>query len=155
MRTIRADRNLEKGLLNRYFARCVGAGRAGEVMRYVPAMQLQRMQRECAFEYIRFHGLFHEEMNIVTRDPDGRLQFCFNYIDLLMDQLLDSGIRPLVELGLMPLCMAEKDNTVFWWKMGISLPKKIEEWAALVEAFVRHVTVRYGEDEVKKWYFEV
>ncbi len=155
MRIIRANINHEKGKLDRYFARCVGAGRAGEVMRHVPALQLEQMQKDCAFDYIRFHGLFHEEMNIVSRDADGNLQFCFNYIDLLFDQLQDAHIRPVVELGLMPLCMAEKDTTVFWWKMGVSAPKCMDEWSALVEAFVRHVTERYGEDEIRQWYFEV
>lgn len=155
MRKITANIQVEKGRLNRFFSNCIGAGRAGEVMRYSAMKQLEKIQRECPFKYIRFHGLFHEEMNIVNRDENGNLIFCFQYIDILFDSLLDCGIRPVVELGLMPQTMAEEECYVFWWKMNISSPKKIDEWYELVEALVKHVTERYGEEEIKKWYFEV
>ena len=155
MRTIYADITREKGKLDRFFAKCIGAGRAGEVMRYVPMEQLKKIQRECPFEYIRFHGIFHEEMNIVRRDADGKLSFCFQYVDMLFDSLLGIGIRPVCELGLMPFILASGEKSVFWWKMNICMPKDIGEWEALIEAFVRHVTDRYGEDEIKKWYFEI
>ena len=155
MRTISASIDGKKGRLNRYFSRCIGAGRAAEVMRHQAYEQLKQVQRECPFSYIRFHGLFHDEMNVVRREKDGSLVFDFQYIDILFDSLLDIGIRPVVELGLMPCAMAKEEKFVFWWKMNISTAKEIEEWYRLVEATVRHFTVRYGEDEVKKWYFEV
>ncbi len=155
MRTISANVNNTKGKLNRFFSDCIGAGRAGEVMRHVPMQQLKKMQAECPFRYIRFHGLFHEEMNIVHREQDGTLSFCFQYVDLLFDALLENGIRPIVELGLMPDIMAQKQEYVFWWKMNKSMPKDLGEWESLIEAFVRHLTDRYGDDEIKAWYFEV
>ena len=155
MRVVSVDISNVKGRLDRYFSRCVGAGRAAEVMRHVAYEQLRKMQKECPFEYIRFHGLFHDEMAVVTRDEDGKLQFNFQYVDLLFDSLLEVNIRPVVELGLMPETMASKDAHVFWWKMNISPAKDTGEWYALVEALVRHVTHRYGEEEIKKWYFEV
>ena len=145
----------EKGKLDKFFARCIGAGRAGELLRFPVMAQLERTQRECPFEYIRFHGLFHEEMNVVRRNEAGALEFCFAYVDMLFDKLLSIGIRPVCELGLMPRVMASEEKYVFWWKMNVSMPRDIGEWEALVSAFVRHITNRYGRDEVKKWYFEV
>ena len=155
MRKIIADINHTKGTLNRFFSECIGAGRAAEVMRYIPMKQLQKMQEECPFRYIRFHGIFHEEMEVVRRDENGNLSFCFQYIDILFDTLLENGIRPLVELGLMPDALAEKKSYVFWWKMNTSMPRELREWEMLIEAFLRHITYRYGEQEIKKWYFEV
>ena len=138
MRTIKAHVNLEKGKLDRYFSACIGAGRAAEVMRHIPMQQLKKMQKECPFRYIRFHGLFHEEMNIVRRNKDGSLTFCFQYVDLLFDSLLEANIRPIVELGLMPEIIAKEQAYVFWWKMNKSMPKDIGEWEALIEALPRH-----------------
>ena len=155
MRKITANIQNEKGILNRFFANCIGAGRAGEVMRHIPMQQLQKIQTECPFRYIRFHGLFHEEMNIVSRDENGTIVFCFHYVDMLFDMLLETGIRPLVEIGLMPDAMAKDEAYVFWWKMNKSMPKNIKEWEALIDAFIRHITYRYGEEEIKKWYFEI
>ncbi len=155
MRIITADINKEKGILNRYFQKCIGAGRAGEIMRHTAFEQLKMIQCECPFEYIRFHGLFHEEMAIVSRDDEGKLVFNFQYVDLLFDSLLDIGIRPVVELGLMPDTMGSDEKYVFNWKMNITPPKDINEWSLLVEETVKHFTHRYGKEEVKKWYFEV
>ena len=155
MRQITADIRQNKGKLNRYFARCVGAGRAAEVMRHEAYSQLCTIQKECPFEYIRFHGLFHDEMGIVNRNSDGTLFFNFQYVDLLFDSLLDIGIRPVVELGLMPGELRSGDSTVFWWKMYNTPPRDHGEWAQLIEALVRHVTERYGKDEIDKWFFEV
>lgn len=155
MRKINADITHEKGKLDRFFAECIGAGRAGEVMRHIPMEQLKQVMRECPFKYIRFHGIFHEEMNIVRRDKDGKLIFCFQYIDMLFDSLLELGIRPICELGLMPQIMADGEQTVFWWKMNVCKPKDINEWYALIQALVAHLTERYGEEEIKRWYFEV
>lgn len=155
MRNIKADINKSKGAFNRYFSKCIGAGRAAEVMRHEAYKQLCTIQNECPFEYIRFHGLFHDEMGIVNRDNDGTLFYNFQYIDLLFDSLLDIGIRPVVELGLMPGELRSGDNTVFWWKMYNTPPKDFGEWGSVVEAFVRHVTARYGKAEIDKWFFEV
>lgn len=155
MREIVADINNVKGKLDRYFSRCVGAGRAAEVMRHEAYEQLRAVQSECPFEYIRFHGLFHDEMGIVNRDADGKLFYNFQYVDLLFDSLLDIGIRPVVELGLIPGELRSGDSTVFWWKMYNTAPKDFDEWGDTVEALVRHVTVRYGAEEIKKWFFEV
>ena len=155
MRNIKADINERKGALDRYFARCVGAGRAAEVMRHEAYEQLRTVQSECPFEYIRFHGLFHDEMGIVNRDESGKLFYNFQYVDILFDSLLDIGIRPVVELGLMPGALRSGDTTVFWWKMYNTAPRDFNEWSDAVEALVRHLTARYGKAEIDKWFFEV
>lgn len=53
-------------------------------------------------------------MNVVRRGADGKLSFCFQYIDILFDSLLENRIRPVCELGLMPQTMANGEKTVFW-----------------------------------------
>ena len=52
MRIIRADIKQPKGKINRYFAKCIGAGRAAEIMRHDAYEQLKLIQKECPFEYI-------------------------------------------------------------------------------------------------------
>lgn len=155
MRQIKADINSVKGKLNRYFSECIGAGRAAEVMRHAAYEQLCTLQRESHFNYIRFHGLFHDEMAVAYRAADGKIRYNFQYVDLLFDSLLDAEIRPVVELGLMPEALAATQERVFWWQMNKSMPKEMSEWYDLVYETVKHFTARYGECEVKKWYFEV
>ena len=42
MRNIDADITKEKGKLDRFFSACIGAGRAGELMRFPVMAQLER-----------------------------------------------------------------------------------------------------------------
>ena len=155
MRKIESNVNRIKGELNRYYSKCISVGRADELWRAPVLKQLVAVQKECPFEYIRFHGIFHEEMNVVRRNSEGKLEFCFLYTDMLFDTLLEHGLRPVCELGLMPDAMASEEKYVFWWKMNISMPRDMAEWEMLIEAFTAHLTERYGAEEIKKWYFEV
>jgi xylan 1,4-beta-xylosidase len=133
---------------------CVGAGRANEGLRAGWLEQMALAHRECGFKYVRFHGLFHDDM-FVYRIIDGREVFNFQYVDELFDRLLAIGVKPFVELGFCPGDLATEQGTVFWWKGHGSPPKDYAKWAELVGRFVKHVIARYGIDEVRSWYFEV
>jgi len=141
--------------LPHYWSRCVGAGRANEGLRADWQAQLTQAVRECGFEYIRFHGLFHDDM-FVYREQNGRPVYNWQYVDALFDRLLEMGIRPFVELSFCPRDLASDPNgTVFWWKGVTSPPKDYARWGELVTTFARHCISRYGLAEVRQWYFEV
>lgn len=141
-------------LLMHHWSKCVGAGRASEGLRAAWQNQIKIAVKECGFEYIRFHGLFNDDM-FVYRIIDGEEVYNFQYIDDLFDALLDIGIRPFVELSFMPYDMASGDKTFMWWKGNATPPKNWSLWAELVTKFIVHIIDRYGISEVKKWYFEV
>lgn len=155
MRKITVSYCQEKGPLNRYYNHCIGAGRANELLRFTAMEQLEEAVKKCGFRYIRFHGIFHEDMGVCTRDEDGRLHYNFQYTDLLFDRLLKIGIRPLLELSFMPKCMASGSQNVFFWSANVTPPVDYSEWTDFITAFVTHITLRYGEEEIKQWYFEV
>lgn len=140
--------------LEHYWSLCVGAGRANEGLRAAWQQQLRRVVLSCGFRYIRFHGLFHDDM-FVYREVDGTPVYTFDYIDELFDSLLRIGIRPFVELGFCPPDLATERGTVFWWKGNGSPPKDMNRWNELVERTVKHWIGRYGIEEVRNWYFEV
>ncbi len=146
--------NSEGKVLNHFWSKCVGAGRANEGLRASWLEQLKRAKKECGFEYIRFHGLFHDDM-CVYRIIDGKEVFNFQYIDDLFDALLEIGVRPFVELSFMPSDMADGDRTLFWWKANVNPPSDWSKWEMLIDKAVRHFIDRYGINEVRKWYFEV
>ncbi len=155
MRKINVSCNDVKGELNRYYNFCVGAGRAGELMRHVPIVQLKKVVKDCGFRYIRFHGLFHEDMGVYFVDENGKTVVSFQYIDMLFDSLLEIGIRPFVELSFMPKALASGDQTLFFWDTNVTPPADYEKWYDFIRAFTLHITERYGEEEIKKWFFEV
>ena len=154
VRAITADLKLVNGPLNTMFKRCVGAGRANEGLRADWQRQLTIAHHECGFEYIRMHGLFCDDMG-VYRDYNGRPEYNWQYVDELFDFLHGIGMKPFVELGFMPNALASGSKTIFWWKGNVTPPRDLEKWADFIRAFVRHIQERYGDDEVRTWYFEV
>ncbi len=154
-RTIIIDFRKEKGLLNKMFNECVGAGRANEGLRADWQQQLAYVKKECGFRYIRMHGLLCDDMGVYSEDRNGNPQYNYMYIDVLFDFLLSIKIRPFVELGFMPNALASGKETIFWWRGNVTPPKNYERWGRLIENLVQHFTERYGTEEVKSWYFEV
>ena len=137
-----------------YWQTCVGAGRANEGLRANWQEQLQLVVSACGFRYIRFHGLFHDDM-FVCRKIQDEYRYNWQYIDELFDRLLTIGIRPFVELGFCPLDLASGGQTIFWWQGHISPPDDYTRWVDLVAAAAQHWIARYGLNEVRNWYFEV
>ncbi|MGN0242815.1 MAG: xylann 1,4-beta-xylosidase [Lachnospiraceae bacterium] len=133
---------------------CVGAGRANEGLRADWQAQLKTAVEECGFRYLRFHGLLHDDMQVYTI-VNGEPHYNFQYIDKLFDTMLDTGIRPIVEFGFMPLPLISGDGTQFWWKGNVAPPKDYAQWGRLIDKLMNHWIDRYGIDEVREWYFEV
>lgn len=105
-RMIEADISNTRGAMSRMYNFCVGAGRANEGLRADWQRQLRRVRAECGFRYIRFHGLFCDDMGVYQEDKQGRSVYNWQYIDELFDFLQGIGMKPFVELGFMPSALA-------------------------------------------------
>ncbi|MFG6489870.1 beta-xylosidase [Roseateles sp. BYS78W] len=140
--------------LNRFFDHCVGADYPGTTYREDALAQLKTAVDELGFRYLRFHAIFHDVFKTVTRDAGGQLVFDFTGIDKLYDAMLARRIKPFVELSFTPLALKTSDNKIFYWEGNTSHPEPTG-WAALIDAFTRHLLQRYGAAEVRSWYFEV
>ena len=148
-----------KYLFNNQVSFCVGTGRMGLALHEEYMKQLREVQAKCAFTHIRGHGLFSDDMAIYQErvDPDGvrRVQYCFTYLDRVMDAYMDCGLRPFLELGFMPAALAAGEQTLFYWKAHTTPPKDMKDWTALVSATLKHLSDRYGKSEVETWPVEV
>ena len=130
-------------------------GRASDLLRSDIRDLLRRAQREVGFRYLRFHGLFCDDMMILVPGRNGETAYNWAYVDQALDLMLEIGLRPFLELSFMPSELASGDATVFWYRANITPPRDMNAWAALVSALIRHCVERYGEEEVSQWYAEV
>ncbi len=154
-RVVAADIQQVKGPLDRMFQLCVGAGRANEGLRADWQRQLAWVHRECGFRYLRMHGLLTDDMGVYSEDKAGHPIYNWQYIDMVYDFLLRIGMKPFVELSFMPDALASGKQTIFWWRGNVTQPKDPQKWDDLIRALVQHWTDRYGQAEVRTWYFEV
>jgi len=154
-RAISADWQAPTGPLNTMFKFCVGAGRANEGLRADWQRQLELAHRECGFKYIRMHGIFTDDMGVYREHNVPEYRYNWQYIDELYDFLQRIGMKPFVELSFMPNDLSSGSKTVFWWRGNVTPPRDMKKWSDFIEAFVRHLQERYGQAEVRTWYFEV
>ncbi|HVZ85567.1 MAG TPA: glycoside hydrolase [Polyangia bacterium] len=154
-RSIAADLHRVKGPLDTMFKACVGAGRANEGLRADWQRQLEAVHKECGFTCVRMHGLLGDDMGVYREGRDGRPEYNWQYIDELYDFLVRIGMKPFVELSFSPSALASGDKTIFWWRGNVTRPKDPKKWGDLIRALVAHLKERYGDAEVRTWYFEV
>lgn len=142
--------------LEHHWKKLMTIGKAKECLYTDVQAQLNLVKKATNFEYLRFHGLFDDEMMIYGENELGEPEFNFLYTDKLFDFLQGIDVKPFVELGFMPGELAEnQDETVFYKKSIISKPKNMEKWKLLIKNFIIHNEDRFGIDEVQQWYFEV
>jgi len=119
-RVIQADLTQVKGPRSMVWRDCVGAGRVGEGLRDGWRRQLELCRRELGFNYLRAHGLLHDELGVYSEDKQGNPRYNWQYIDDVYDFLLKIGVRPFVEISFAPKALASGDRTIFWWNANVS-----------------------------------
>ena len=150
----------DKAPFNNLTSYCVGTGRLDLAMQKEYQDQLRSLQKLCHFSHIRGHGLFSDQMGIYQehRDFQGNLlykEYCFTYLDRVMDAYLENGLEPFLELGFMPEKLAAGKQTIFYWKGHTTPPRDMNEWTDLVKATLTHLAKRYGKERVETWPCEI
>ncbi|MGH9716755.1 MAG: GH39 family glycosyl hydrolase [Candidatus Acidiferrales bacterium] len=139
-----------------FWEQMFGSGRAILSLRASYRRDLREVKEATGFRYIRFHGIFDDDVGLYSEDAAGNAVYNFSYVDHIYDGLLENGVRPFVELSFMPRQLAASPiEQAFWYHPIISPPKDWNRWADLITHFGRHLVDRYGIDEVSQWYFEV
>src|SRR6266496_759361 len=138
---------------DRFFDLSIGSDFPGTLIRSDSQAQLKTAVDELGFRYIRFHDIFHDVLGTV-RIENGKSVYDWTRMDQLYDDLLRLRIRPFVELGFTPKAMKTSDNKIFYWQGNTSHPRP-DAWKNLIDAYIRHIEQRYGQDEVRSWFFEV
>lgn len=96
---------------NHYWELCVGSCHAVTALREDYRRQLEQCRRESGFCYIRFHGLFDDDMSVLlqgnalmVREAEA-LPLSFTNSDSIFDYLLSIRMKPFIELGFMPAAL--------------------------------------------------
>ena len=113
------------------------------------------------------HGTYKfGSTNIYWEDPEGNSVYDFTYYDKIMDSYMEAGHKPFVELGFMPQALVDEkyllpkegnwDRYNQYKDVGWTCPPKdCEKGGNFIKALISHLLERYGEEEVKTWYFEL
>ena len=144
----------------------IGNDHAGQMLRADVCEHVKLAHDELGIRYIRFHGIFDDDLLVVQRLTDyfnfaampwaGKVQeLSFRQIANVFDNVLKCGMKPFVELSFMPSAIAKGKKVGLRYRNHIDMPKHMARWCDLVEKFIRFLLERYGKEEVESWYFEV
>ena len=132
-----------------------GTGPGGRPIGAEFAEALRLAHDELGVRAVRAHAILHDDVG-VYREDDGHPVHDFAGVDRIYDQVLELGLRPVVEVGFMPHDLArDPSRTVFHYGAIISPPKDWDRWERLVGDLAAHLVERYGLDEVRTWGFEI
>ena len=130
-----------------------GVTRASSILSAEIQALLRRMQQEIGFSYVKFNGIFSDDMHVYTEDPMGKPVFSFAYTDKVLDFLHSISLKPMIQLGFMPEALTRSRKQIFGYEVGE--PASLEKWCALTDAFLCHIIHRYGIDEIRTWRFSL
>ena len=136
---------------------CIGTGRLGLALTEEYLKELEFVQEEIGFKFIRGHGIFHDDLSIYheyEEDGEIKLEYNYTYLFRIIDRFIELGIRPYLELSFMPSQLAKGTQTLFHWKANTTPPKEYRLWNRMVVALLKNLRARYGE-EVLDWPIEV
>lgn len=149
------DTNSATVSIDDYWKFCIGSCHAATALRDDYRQMLKQCRQELGFKYLRFHGLFNDDMSVLRKSLTGEYVMSFSNIDNIFDFLLSIGMKPFVEIGFMPECLKSADEYIFHYKGNVTPPHDEAVWINLIDSFIKHIISRYGRDEVRKWYFEI
>lgn len=155
--TVEADLTKSKGqALPQFWREIVCVERASLCLRSEVQHQIRIAQKDIGYTFVKFHGIFSEEMMVYREDDAGNPIYNWHYVDEIIDFFYSVGLKPFIEIGFMPEALASKKQYApYFWRPNVSFPKSIKKWSRLVYDFAVHCMERYGEAEVKEWLFEV
>jgi xylan 1,4-beta-xylosidase len=104
--------------------------------------------------------------NAYTEDAAGNPVYDWEVMDRIVDEWVNRGMKPLMEIGFMPKALSTNPEPYRHnWEPGDPYgqiytgwsypPKDYAKWGELVYQWVRHSVERYGEDEVESWWWQL
>ena len=136
-----------------HWKRVINAGYAASVLNREVQDELEQLVQELGYELIRVKGILDDDMCVLRRNMWGEIQFCWNYIDEVIDFILSTGAKPLLEFGHMPLLLAKTDPGRTMRPALSSSPRDLAEWRMLIKNLMEHLRERYGINQMRRWIF--
>ena len=163
------DHNAKKSKTDFSWQYGMGNDHAATLLRSDVKEHIKYIHEELGIKYIRFHGIFDDNMLVYTVLGDNKYfsglpgnqrlgEFNFHEVGIVYDNVLEAGFKPFVELSFMPSRLAKGKKIGFKnarYNNNVCLPKDFSTWERMIQAFVTFLIERYGKDEVESWPFEV
>ena len=118
--------------------------------------QLKLIHDELGTKFVRFMNIFGDDIGISNPKDENALYSYLN-ADLIYDYILSIGMKPIIELDLVPSNFFHDPQSHLskggfpGFPVYAGPPDNNTQWYEFVKQFVEHLVDRYGPDEVSSW----
>ena len=134
-----------------YWGDTINFGDASNLLHSSMREHLMILQRALGFQYVRFWSLFTKGFFI---KPDQE-EYDFSQIDSILDFVLEQGMKPFIELGMKPKVIHYEVGQTVETERVTYQPFTVPQWDRLMRAFMRHLSMRYGQNVLDGWRMEL
>lgn len=131
--------------------KAINMGNASDLRHSKQQRQLLFLAREIGFKYVRICNIFSEEMEYRSGHMCTNLNF--DLMDEVLETILGAGCIPIIDLAEKPRIVKKNIYEALLNKREGFFSSAQEE-GAVVEAFIRHLLARFGQNTLEKWLFE-
>lgn len=134
----------------------INVGIASDLLNGKMQKHIVKLKSELDFTYIRFWGVFYEEMMILPNSKDGISNY--DKLDDVIGFLLNNRLKPFFQLGSKPRTIIREAGTIDLLSGASSysvLDLDIEGWERLITSLMKHLVSQFGTQEVETWIFEM
>lgn len=138
--------------LKRIWSRIINIGYTEDLLRSEVQEHILLLKESLRFEYVRFWNPFSKELLIDINNPE--YKYNFSRLDSILDFLVKHDIRPFIELENKPKRVEKTTTSSLIYELFENI-ESMDNWCAVMEAFLRHVIARFGREAVSGWRFEL
>ena len=139
--------------LSNSWSRMINIGPIWDITKANVQFHTLYLNEQLGFSYVRLWNIFSKRMLI----NDGATIGLYNYhmVDQALDFLVKNHLRPFLDFGRRPdTALRAQGHDVYYEEQYIDFESR-ENWEALIDDFLQHITDRYGQEETSRWIFEL
>lgn len=153
--SVKVDVTQERESIRQSWKKIINIGFARDGLAAAVQQQIRQAKKDWDFSYLRFRGIFDDDMHIYQENEEGQAYFDFTYADMLFDFIEEIDALPFVELSYMPSKLAKEQYRIFERHSIFSMYHSAQKWQELLLATLRHWITRYGIETVRRWCFTI
>ncbi|MBQ9023234.1 MAG: helix-turn-helix domain-containing protein [Eubacterium sp.] len=139
--------------LKKTWGQCINFGTMYDMTLANIQYHILYLQEHLKIQYVRIWNVFSERLMITDGKTKG--SYNFDMLDQVFDFLVKNRLKPYLDLGRKPNVIIRSDhNVVHYEEEQIPFASR-EIWEDFLKRFIRHLTDRYGREEVSEWIFEL
>lgn len=132
---------------------CLNFGNVSDLLGGQMQEHLLLLKKKLDFKYVRVCDPFGPLMHLISFHDAQKMNF--DKTDIVFDFLVDQEIYPIISLNFKPKQICARYNQLLLDEGWLNYFVSLEEWEAHLKKYLQHIIVRYGEEQILNWMFEL